>query len=171
MDNIDLRPRYSMIVPITIEESINRIVKGVELSNGDVNVIVRHHNIKLSIAEEDQHYWSPELNINIDHANVDGETVVYGVCGPKQSVWLMFTFFYGLLIFATLVVSLFGFTRLNLGMSSEILFVIPVLLIIIISMYFTSKYGQKLAYDQMYLLRKIVKRAIVDNNVDLKLSK
>ena len=166
MEKVELRPRHSMEVPISVEESIKRIEKGVELSNGDILIKVRNSNIKLEIADKDKHYWSPELNINVDPTEDGKGSVVHGVCGPRQSIWLMFTFFYGFLIFGIFIVAIFGFSRKSLGQTSTILYLMPVLIVTILAMYITSKYGQKLAYDQMYQLRKLVKRAIKDNNVD-----
>lgn len=168
MEKIELRPRHSMEVPISVEESIIRIRKGAELTQGDICIKVRQQHIKLEIADKDKHYWSPELNINVDESDDGKGSVVHGVCGPKQTIWMMFTFFYGLLIFGILIIALFGFSRRSLGHSSEILYYLPILFGIIAAMYLTSKYGQRLAYDQMYQLRKLVKRAIKDNNVDLK---
>ncbi len=68
----------------------------------------------------------------------------------------MFVFFYAVIGFAILVISIVGFSNLSLGNPGPILWFLPLLIIVFLSLYFVAHQGQKLGHDQMLLLHDFV---------------
>lgn len=107
---------------------------------------------------KDQHYWSPQLTITIEEEQ-DG-ALVRGLYGPKPSVWTMFVFFYSFIGFAILIVLMIGLSLLTLDQSATILWLIPVLVSIFLSLYLIAYTGQKLGHKQMSGLHRFIEKCL-----------
>ena len=87
------------------------------------------------------------------------ETTVRGLYGPKPSVWTMFIFLYSIIGFSTLIVSMVGLTRYSLDKPSEILWLVPVGLLLIVGIYFASAAGKKIGKEQLQILHHFFESA------------
>jgi hypothetical protein len=151
MSTIEIRPRFKRHTTLTEAEVLALFKEGIAKNEGVKGYIVDHH-IYLSIPKEDQHFWSPQLAVELVD-DVEGvETEIRSLFGPSPSVWMMYIFFYSLLGFLSMVVLIIGFSRWNLGLSAGILWFIPVLVLLIVLAIVTAKTGQKLGHDQMLRL-------------------
>ena len=150
MSNFELRPRFRRKTHLSQTEITDRIQKHLDEENSSVVGYISEHHVILKIPAKDRHYWSPELHLEIEaEGNV---SIIKGLFGPRPSVWFMFVFFYTLLGFISMVIMIVGFSRLNLGLSSQILWALPIILVLIGLVYSTAKTGQKLGHDEMYIL-------------------
>ena len=104
----------------------------------------------IKISKKLQHFWSPQLSISMEQEG--SKTTIRGLYGPKPSVWTMFIFFYSIIGFSTLIVSMIGLTRLTLEKPSEILWLAPVGILLLIGTYFGSTTGKKIGKDQLQIL-------------------
>ncbi|MEO0332796.1 MAG: hypothetical protein AAF223_14120 [Bacteroidota bacterium] len=122
--------------------------------------IVNNH-VTLDIAGEDVHYWSPQLNFRIEPDEEDhNHSVVSGLIGPRPAVWSLFMFIYAAIGIVAFFVSLFAVSKILLGKSSNLIFVFPVALLFMLTAYLVGKYGEKLAKDQVNLLKQFVRDAV-----------
>ncbi len=119
--------------------------------------IVDHH-VLLKIPANHQHYWSPQLSLELEE-NENG-TLIRGLYGPKPGVWTMFVFFYSAFGFLTLLGLLFGLSQVMLKMNAYGLWAVPVGAVILIGLFIMSKVGQKLSKQQMYQLHDFLKSAV-----------
>ncbi|MBG7630853.1 MAG: GTP-binding protein, partial [Bacteroidetes bacterium] len=91
--DIHLRPRFKM----DFKESQQNLISKFEsnLKNGDCKycskIVDGHIVIDVPVAEN--HFWSPQLNIEIEKIE-EGKTIVKGLFGPKPQVWTLFMFFH-----------------------------------------------------------------------------
>ncbi len=108
--------------------------------------------------KSDQHYWSPQLTLTIEE-NEDG-SLIRGLYGPKPTVWTMFIFFYAFIGFATLMVTLVGFSLLSLGKGVGILWFVPFLLLLFASLFITAYLGQKFGHKQMVHLHHFLEECL-----------
>jgi hypothetical protein len=106
----------------------------------------------------EQHFWSPQLTITLDVE--DSKTRVRGLYGPKPSVWTMFVFFYAIIAFAILVVTMIGLSYWSLEMPATILWWIPVLILAFLSLYVVAYFGQKLGHRQMTNIHRFLEKCI-----------
>ncbi|MDT8416642.1 MAG: GTP-binding protein, partial [Lutibacter sp.] len=112
-----------------------------------VKVIDGH--IVIDIPAEENHFWSPQLNIEIAQVE-ENKSVVKGLFGPKPQVWTMFMFihfamavaFIGFLIAAYVQWTL----KSNYGFSLSIVILLPILWVV---MYFLGSLGKKRGHKQM----------------------
>jgi hypothetical protein len=145
---IDLRPRFQDEIMLSSND-LCELVKTSLNRNDDPSIIgqVRKGYIQLQPSDEFVHYWSPFLSISLEE--VDGKTIIRGFYGPRPSVWTMFVFFYSIIAFALVIVSVIGFANLSIDKSGKILWLIPVLVIMLLSLYLVSYFGQKKGMSQM----------------------
>lgn len=114
----------------------------------------------LQIPDKDRHYWSPQLSLMMEELENKEGTLIRGLYGPAPAVWTMFVFFYALIGFALVVVLIIGFSRKSLGMEAPILWWVPVLLLVFLSLYLVSYFGQKLGHDQMETLHTFLEECL-----------
>jgi hypothetical protein len=158
MEKIEIRPRFHYQSPLAPEVLLKALEEALAKENSPINGLVIDQHVYLRIPYEDQHFWSPQLSLEVEAT--DSGSQVNGLFGPRESVWLMYIFFYALMGFLIMVVMIMGFSQLNLGLSARILWALPVLLLLLVMAFFTAKAGQKLGHDEMHLLYDFFRNAI-----------
>lgn len=153
-----IRPRFQIETPYTKEVLTGMIRANLEQSQDSCSGWAKSGYATIKIPDEDQHYWSPQLNLSIE--DLPNGSLIRGSYGPKPSVWTMFMFFYFLLGTAILIITVIGFANLSIGFSGAILWMVPMLIILFLSLYLIAYFGQKLARDQMLVLHDFLESAI-----------
>jgi hypothetical protein len=158
MSQIEIRPHHQEDLPYSVEEALERIRKGLASEGETLKGSIVGNHVTIRIPEAEQHFWTPELSLDFED---DGEgSYLRGLCGPRPSVWLMFIFFYFLLGAAIVVIFIIGYSQKNLGLSSGILWLIPILIGMVIAIYLTARAGQKLGNDEMIRMRTFLAKAL-----------
>lgn len=123
------------------------------------NIIDNH--IILDIADEEFHYWSPQLNFRVEQDELDpNQSVVSGLIGPRPAVWTLFMFIYFLIGIIGFVISTFGVSKMMLGEYSNLILAFPIAILFMLTAYRVGKYGEKLAEDQIEILKQFVREAL-----------
>lgn len=162
MEKIEIRPHFERKVTCAQEDIVERFRLALAKEGAPIKGTLADHYVYLKIPPQDQHYWSPQLTLNVEE-ELDGGCSVFGRFGPRSSVWMMYIFFYTMLSFAALFVSIMGFSEMSLGISTGTLWLLPVLLILLGFAYGTAKAGQKLGHDEMHLLYTFFEETMKDN--------
>lgn len=149
-----IRPRFQIISPDTIQTIEAKTKDCVHREGSICQATVNHGFIKIFLPKKDQHYWSPQLTLNLEED--ENGTLVRGLYGPRPAVWTMFVFFYAVIAVAIMFIAIFGFSYISLGKSGAILWLLPVLILVFFSLYLVSYFGQKLGHDQMVTLHNFV---------------
>lgn len=157
-----VRPRFEIETHVSVEEVVNKIKTSLEEGDSIVQARIRNGYATLFLPLEEQHFWSPELTINVEKSETDKGSIISGLYGPRPAVWTAFVFIYSVLAFAILIVCIIGFANKSIGNSSSILWLLPVLILILIAFYLSSYFGQRLAHDQMLILHDFVEDNIQD---------
>ena len=155
-----IRPRFQAELPMTQELVVKKIKKGLSKPTSQCTGMATNGFATLRIPEQDRHYWSPQLSLMMEDMEEKEGTLLRGLYGPAPAVWTMFVFFYALIGFAVVVLLVIGFSRLSLDMSAAILWWVPVLLVILLSLYLVSFFGQKLGHDQMETLHTFLENSL-----------
>lgn len=160
-DILEVRLRFHKIVPETPEQVVESTK--VLLADNQDKIVGRitHHHIRIRILEPNRHFWSPELSLHLLETGLGTE--VRGLYGPKPNIWLGYMFTYFFLGFVTLVVSVIGFSRYNLGLSSYILWFVPFILSGVLVLWITSRVGQRLGKKEVNLIHGLMESAIFQN--------
>ncbi len=157
-----IRPKCKLETDISADSIKSEVTHMLEKSDSIVGKI-RDNYIYLSIPESDQHYWSPEMRINIKE-NEDGSTIVNGVVGPNGKVWGTFLVFYGLAVMLFIFGGSLGISEIMLDKDSLWIWSIPSSAILYGIIVVAAKYGQRLGHDQHLRLRYFLDEAI--NNAE-----
>ncbi|MTB50003.1 hypothetical protein [Lewinella sp. W8] len=155
-----VRPRFRVVSPLTKEDIEQRFQEALEKE--DVSIIGRVNPgfISLFIPHEDQHYWSPQLNITLEHSPEEGGRIIRGLYGPRPAVWTMFVFFYFFLGLATVFVTIIGLSNITLGQNPWQLWLALGLVVLLSSIYAVSRFGERLGRDQMVRLHNFTENVL-----------
>ncbi|MEP1096315.1 MAG: hypothetical protein ABJG78_14460 [Cyclobacteriaceae bacterium] len=105
-------------------------------------------HLHIKVHPDEQHFWSPQLDLSFEQE--EEEVIIRGMYGPKPTLWAVFFFGYVVLGILTIFVGMWGLTRWSLGMSSMVLWAIPVFAALAAIMYFMAQTGQKLGAQEMF---------------------
>ena len=162
MNKIRIRPRYTFSVPIKKEEVLTKLRDALNNEPPGLTGKFVKPLVVISIDEKHQHFWSPELSLDIENKNE--ETEIRCTLGPRSSLWTMFATFYGFSVLIGIAGLVLGFSQLTLGMNTYGFWLVPVSIILIGSAYGIALTGQRLSYDQMLKLRSFIKETLKSNN-------
>jgi hypothetical protein len=143
------------LLPNTIADNIAAKLKA---ENAQCEGQVNEEYGTLYLPYKEQHYWSPRLNLTFEKE--ESFTIIKGLYGPRPSVWTMFVFFYFVIALALVFVIIIGFSNISLGLSGAILWLIPILLIVFLSLWIVAYLGQKMGHDQMIILQQFFEKAL-----------
>lgn len=152
-----IRPTFEILSEQPPEEIRSRLKRLTAMPERCDASVLRGYAV-LRIRPEDQHYWSPQLNVDWDKG--DEGTRVKGRFGPRPSVWTLFAGFYLLSIFVGAMGLIFGLAQRQLDLTPWALWLVPPALIFLGVAYTIALSGQKLGHDQMDDLEKILNESI-----------
>lgn len=158
MNKIAIRPRFKIDVKLPKDELISRISSEIENCNGRCEINLLRNHIVFKIPEAIQHFWSPELSIEIEESKE--KSVLHCILGPRSAIWTLFATFYGLSLFAGLLGIVIGLSQWSIGNYPYGFWLVPVSVILIALAYLIAFTGQKLSYNEMLFLRNKLDRAI-----------
>lgn len=138
-----------------------RIKVLLENSSNDIRGKIIDSHITLDIVGVNVHYWSPQLNFRVEPDEDDSNaSVVSGLIGPRPAVWTLFMFVYFSIGVLGFFISCFGVSKIMLGEYSNFILALPIAILFMLTAYSVGKYGEKLAKDQMEILKQFVRDAV-----------
>ena len=152
-----IRPRFKLETSSSKEEIIDIINNHCKV---DTTTVCTSYDrfIKLRIPKKDQHYWSPVVSLSMD--TLDGKTIIRGLIGPNENVWLLFTFFYAAVGILGTIGSLYALTEWSLHNNINFLWVLPLSTFLILSIFLTAKHGKRKGQTQMLHLLRFLRTAL-----------
>ena len=153
-----VRPRFQIDTAYSMEVLTEKINAALAGENAPCRGQAKHGYATLYLPKVEQHYWSPQLTLSYEES--EKGTLIRGLYGPRPAVWTMFIFFYSLIAFAFIVISVIGFSNFSLGHSASILFVVPILFMTFLTLYFVAYCGQRLGHDQMLTLHGFLEETL-----------
>ncbi|PKP08253.1 MAG: GTP-binding protein [Bacteroidetes bacterium HGW-Bacteroidetes-3] len=158
--DIYLRPRFRM----EFEESHqNLIAKFKDISKNKTSkfgIVISDGHVIIDIPAEENHFWSPQLNIEIEQFE-GNKSIVKGLFGPKPQVWTMFMFIHFAMAVAFIGFSIAAYVQWTLksqyGFSLSIVILLPILWVV---MYFLGQIGKKTGDKQMDELYKFMMKTL-----------
>ncbi|MDR9418406.1 hypothetical protein [Gracilimonas sp.] len=153
-----IRPRIYVETELSKKEINERIKKHLKEAECSCSGKSTEGYATFCPPENEQHFWSPQLTITLD--TEDEKTYIRGLYGPKPSVWTLFVFFYATIAFAALIVTMIGLSFWTLNKPITILWLVPVLVIVFLSLYLVAYFGQKLGHKQMTNLHRTLEKCL-----------
>lgn len=161
MADTGFRPRYKFFVPQAPEAIQGAISIKAKDRNPD-RIIVRktRDHMVLDIPNEDRHFWSPHMDLNVERDQELNATLVRCLIGPSPTVWTMFMFFYGLFGFIGFVGLMLGMSQWTLSTEMWGFWFVPVSFLGMGLMYYVSNKGKELSRTEMIRLKSFVDDAL-----------
>lgn len=158
MTSFRIRPRFKAYTDKSPIEIQQRIQERLKTHPEDCTGTVITNHIVLRIPAQQQHYWSPQLSLNLEEE--DNQTVISGLYGPNPNVWALFTFGYGIIGVLSLFLLISGSSKLSLGGSANELWLLLVLGIIAVLLYLSSQVGQKLGVEETFTIHHFLEEVL-----------
>lgn len=149
-----LRPRFKMETTYAAELLKKKLQESLKQEHATCTGVVNPGYVTLYIPPQHRHYWSPQLNLTFEETGRG--SLIRGLYGPRPVVWTMFVFFYSIIGLAVLFIGILGFSLWMLGKPATILWLVPILILVFLSLYLVSHFGQKLGEKQMITLHKFL---------------
>lgn len=147
--DIHLRPRFKMNFSESQDVLISKFKKNLKSENCNYCSKIVDGHIVIDVPVDENHFWSPQLNIEIEKMNGD-ETIVKGLFGPKPQLWTLFMFFHFAMAAAFVGFSIMTYVQWTLkednSMALLIVIGLPILWIV---MYFLGRIGRRKGHKQM----------------------
>jgi len=158
--DIYLRPRFKMFFDENHDGLIEKF--RVHINDEDCKYcssIVDSH-IVIDIPTEENHFWSPQLNIEVEKIAAQ-KSVVKGFFGPKPQVWTLFMFFHFAVAVAFIGFSVMAYVKWMLKSDYTFpLIMVIALPVIWIIMYFLGRIGKKTGHKQMDELHEFMMKTL-----------
>lgn len=150
-NEIVLRPRFKFDVDLANEI----ILKGFEdqkQQQKDFIVTRIDDHVFIKFPKDQQHYWSPQLHLEINEKDVKSCTV-FGLFGPNPTVWTLFMFLHFAVAGLFIAFAIWAYTNMNLGHSYAIQLFMSLLTVVFwFLLYFVGRMGKAKGKPEMYKL-------------------
>lgn len=157
---LEFRPRFKFEISLSQEEITHRLQQKLETDNPDgLRVSKVSYHIILRPNPDKRHFWSPQLDINMEHLD-ENHTLVRCLIGPMPTVWTMYVFLYGGLGLGALVALMAGFSQWALNHNPWAFWVLPFCILGLTLMILFAQFGQRLARDEMRMLKQFLDEAL-----------
>ena len=154
-----IKPRFKLETTESKEDMMKLILAEAELDKSVRSSSVLQ-NIRLKLPTEEQHYWSPVMNLSFDWDEYDKKLYIRGVVGPNDKVWTMFMFFYIGVSMVGLFGGIWALVKWQVSDDMSLLFIIPLTIFIFGSIFTTVKVGKRKAHTQMLHLLRFLRKAV-----------
>ena len=150
-NDIVLRPRFKIEIP-RYNEAILSDFQNAKATQSEFIVIRVEEHVFIRFPKDKQHYWSPQLHLEI-HKIDDNSSVVKGLFGPNPTVWSLFIFLHILIAGLFIAFIIWTYTNWSLEKSLTTPASLTILMVLIwVSLYFVGSYRKATSINDMRLL-------------------
>jgi len=151
-NDIILRPRFKFEVASN-NEKLLKLFKDKKISQTEFIVSIIDDHVFIKFPKKDQHFWSPQLHLEINEDGKD-KAIVHGLFGPNPTVWTMFMFFHFIAAALFFGFGIWAYTNATLGNSYAIqLFLTLFMVVIWFVFYFAGRIGRSKGKPEMHKLQ------------------
>ena len=158
-NEIVLRPRFKFDVSTDNEKLLSGFEE-TKTSQSEFIVSRIDDHVFIKFPKRDQHFWSPQLHLEINEKDKNNATV-HGLFGPNPTVWTMFMFLHFIVAGLFIGFGIWAYTNATLGNSYAIqLFLTFFMIVIWFILYFAGRIGRKKGKPEMYKLHGFMKETL-----------
>jgi hypothetical protein len=154
--DIYLRPRFKMNFDESHQNLIGKFKYILKNKTSKFGILISDGHVIIDIPMEENHFWSPQLNIEIERIG-EKRSLVKGLFGPKPQVWTLFMFIHFAMAVAFVGFSIAAYVQWTLKGDYKTVFIVTLSLPILwIVMYFLGRIGKKTGHKQMNELHEFM---------------
>ncbi len=156
-----IAPVFIMTVNTTAQDLLAKLQSLLSDDARFTGSIAGNH-MTLTVREQDRHFWSPWLNIELTEH--DGKTHFRGRFTPHPSVWTGFAFSYFSLFVIAAFAAVWGMSQWMLDSRPTALWIALVCAILVVLLWWSAQIGQRLAREQMHAIKDAVNGILEPNH-------
>ncbi len=160
INRVLLKPRFKEEREESIDEIITKFKDEFATGTCEYCSKIIDHHIVIDIPKNKDHFWSPQLHIEVEK-NEENRTIVKGLFGPKPQVWTLFMFIHFAVAVAFIVFLVMAYTQWNLkkdySFSLTMCIALPICWVVL---YFLGQLGKKKGYQQMIELDNFLTKVL-----------
>lgn len=156
-NEIVLRPRFKFKVK---QENEMLLELFESTKNTQSNFIVSRidDHVFIKIPKAKQHFWSPQLHLEINKDDTDNSSTIYGLFGPNPTVWTLFMFLHFVVAGLFIGFGIWAYVNWSLGEDYAIqLFVTLFMIVLWFALYFGGRLGKKAGMGEMHELHHFMR--------------
>lgn len=159
-NEIILRPRFRFDIDICNEDLLRRF----DSKDKSEFIVTRvDDHVFIRIPKKHQHFWSPQLHLEINEINENSSTV-RGLFGPNPTIWTMFMFLHFVVAGFFIAFGIWAYTNARLGESYALQLAITLMMIAFwFALYFAGRMGRAKGKPEMEQLFKFMRTTILEN--------
>ena len=154
-----VRPRFEIESNASVDDVVQKIKTSLDQGDGSVKARIRNGFATLFLPEEEQHFWSPRLNLSLYEEGED-KTQICGVYGPKTNVWAFFLYGYLFVGFLALISGVFAISQWAIGSDPKALWFFVPAFLGVLALYISAQMGQKIGAQQTFQLHQVYESAV-----------
>jgi len=138
-NEIVLRPRFKFEVKLD-NETLLKLFEDTKNAQTDFIVSRVDDHVFIKIPKAKQHFWSPQLHLEINKNETNTNSTIYGLFGPSPTVWTMFMFFHFIVIALFLGFGVWAYTSWSLDTNYSLQLATTLFMVVIwIALYFGGR--------------------------------
>jgi hypothetical protein len=158
-NEIVLRPRFQLRLSQDRISVLEAFGKAKTTQQKAVVSIVEDH-IFIRIPKAAQHFWSPQLHLELMD-NEEGGCTIFGLFGPNPTVWTFFMFVHFAVATAFIALGIWAYTNASLNEPYMVQLACMVLLMLLwIGLYLGGQIGKKTGESQMGELHEFMQATL-----------
>ncbi len=151
INEVVLRPRFKFEKNQNNEYLLGLFDKAKKEQDNFIVSRIDNH-VFLKLPKNKQHFWSPQLHLEIDEIDENSSTI-RGLFGPNPTVWTMFMFFHFIVAGLFIGFGVWAYTNWALKTSYALqISLIFFMVLIWIALYVIGQMGKKTGMAEMHLL-------------------
>lgn len=162
---IVLRPRFKFDVEQDNEYLLN-LFEETKTSQKDFIVSRIDDHVFIKIPKDKQHFWSPQLHLEIIKNQPPNSSTIHGLFGPNPTVWTMFMFLHFFVVVVFLGFGAWAYSNWSLDNSYGLQIGVMVLMFISwFILYFAGRIGKKTGMEQMHELHHFMRDTLRSKDI------
>ncbi|WP_460218066.1 GTP-binding protein [Psychroserpens sp. MEBiC05023] len=164
-NEIVLRPRFKFHVKHD-NDMLLKLFEDTKTSQSDFIVSRVDDHVFIKIPKEKQHFWSPQLHLEINKDELNTHSIIYGLFGPNPTVWTLFMFLHFVVAGLFIGFGIWAYVNWNLGNDFSIqLFVALLMVVLWFVLYFSGRLGKKAGHNEMHLLHHFMRDTLRSKDI------
>lgn len=155
INKVLLKPRFKFEVGQNKEETLIILENKLKDESCEFRSKIADFHVVIDVPEEEEHYWSPQMHVEIIDEN--DQTIVKGLLSPKPKVWTFFIFLHFIVAIAFFVFLVMFYTQYILKQDFKFSMIMCITMPIAwMVLYLIGQFGKKLGYEQMVELHDLL---------------
>lgn len=162
-NDIVLRPRFQLDLHIPKEQVLSSFT---DVSHPKFLIKRLDEHVFIKIKPGENHFWSPQLHLEMVQNPTDDHTKLYGVFGPNPTLWTFFMFLHFGVATVFIILSIWAYSSASLDRPYTLQISLMALMVVLwFGLYAFGRLGKRKGKNQMQDLYRFMKETLTKTSV------